>query len=57
MKLEQCGYCGRYFYGGSYATEEEVNEHFSDEDYEKPALGYCPNARQEHFEQNPEVSS
>ena len=48
MKVEQCGFCGRYFRGLEYLSPEEVNDYFRDDDYEKPPLGYCPNAQQEN---------
>jgi hypothetical protein len=52
-KLERCGFCGRYFIGERYLTSEELDK-ISQEELDKTSLGYCPNARQEDYEQNPE---
>jgi hypothetical protein len=52
MIVEQCGFCGRYFRGLEYLTEEELRDYFSCDDYEKPKLGYCPNAIREAEEQD-----
>ena len=43
-ELERCGFCGRFCKGEEYVDE------VSDE----VPLGYCPNAKQEDYEQNPE---
>lgn len=49
--LERCGYCGAFFRGTEYLTAEEVKT--TDlTTLETAPLGYCPNAMQEHYEQN-----
>jgi hypothetical protein len=52
-KIEMCGFCGRYFRGNEYLTTEELNK-ISKEELDNAPLGYCPEAQQEDFEQNPE---
>lgn len=50
--LQRCGYCGRYYAGADYIYSEQIGN-FSAKELDEAPLGYCPNAEQEHFEQNP----
>ena len=52
-KLERCGFCGSFFRGIDYLTTEEV-EAIDAEKLDAVPLGYCPNAQEEHYKQNPE---
>ena len=52
-KIERCGFCGRYLKNGEYMTQDEV-EAIDAEKLDGVPLGYCPNAQQEDYEQNPE---
>jgi hypothetical protein len=54
MKIERCGYCGRHIKDGEYMSAEEEDALDVDLMMRAP-LGYCPNAQQEHCEQNPET--
>lgn len=45
-KLERCGFCGSFFRGVEYLTEDEVKS-ISEEELSKVSLGYCPNANYE----------
>lgn len=51
--LERCGYCGSYFRGLDYLSADDLSFITAQELDEAP-LGYCPNAQQEHYEQNPD---
>lgn len=55
--LERCGYCGSYFKGVGYLTTEQLEiceKELGEFLFANVPLGYCPNAMQEHYEQNPE---
>lgn len=49
IQLFRCGYCGRFYAGIDYV---DCNLFSEKEQLEAP-FGYCPNAQQEHYEQNP----
>lgn len=51
-KLERCGYCGVYVRGDQILYSDELNT-LSEKELAEAPLGYCPNAMQEHYEQNP----
>lgn len=51
--MERCGFCGRYFIGNEYVPEEELKK-YTTEQLNNAPLGYCPEAKQEDFEQNPQ---
>jgi hypothetical protein len=51
--LERCGFCGRYFIENEYIPIEQLNQ-FTEKELSEAPLGYCPEAQQEDFEQNPE---
>jgi len=53
-KLERCGFCGRYFRGLHYLSQEELEKEPKNISIESIKLGYCPNAQQEHQEQDPQ---
>lgn len=57
MKILRCGFCGAYIVkemaNVRYLSQEEV-EAIDAEKLDGVPLGYCPNAQQEHYEQNPE---
>lgn len=46
MKIERCGFCGRFFQGKNYLTSEELNKMNQDE-LNKAPIGYCPEANYE----------
>lgn len=48
--VQRCGFCGRYFLGLNYLSEDEVKTllHYGEE----IPLGYCPNAIREAEEQD-----
>jgi len=48
--IERCGYCGVYMLNGVEVDHREL----SLEEQNNFILGYCSNAKQEHYEQNPE---
>lgn len=50
--IERCGFCGSYVKGGEYMTLEECKEADAQGELDGVPLGYCPNAQQEHYEQN-----
>ena len=49
-KIERCGYCGVYMVDGVEVHHEELTK----EEQDNYTLGYCSNAEQEHYEQNPQ---
>ena len=51
-KLERCGFCGRWFTGDKFIDLEGIKER-SDAELNSAPLGYCPEAQQEDYEQNP----
>ena len=53
-KVERCGFCGRYFIGVNYLDEYDLEDVAMKSLVENAPLGYCPNAQQEDYEQNPE---
>ena len=55
-KLERCGFCGVYFRGSENLTDEEIKK-LSEKELNEAPLGYCSNANQENYEQNPEMFS
>ncbi|MEK6879273.1 MAG: hypothetical protein AABY22_06665 [Nanoarchaeota archaeon] len=54
MKIERCGFCGRFFRGVEYVSDEELDTLKRDKDVnffvlydhdgKKIELGYCPEA-------------
>ena len=53
QKLERCGFCGLFFRGNGYILAEELKS-IPKEELSKAPLGYCPNAQEEDYQQNPE---
>lgn len=51
-QIKRCGYCGRYFIGSEFVSLEDMS--VIEDNEEEITLGYCPNAQQEHYEQNHE---
>ena len=51
-KLERCGFCGAFFVGNEYLNAEQLNS-FPKNALDNIPLGYCANAQQEDYEQNP----
>ena len=57
MKIEQCGFCGRFFRGTEFVTDTELDTlkreidkgliKLYDEEGKKIDLGYCPEANAE----------
>ena len=52
MKIERCGFCGRFFRGAEYLSAEELNK-TKEEVLNKVLHGYCPNAEGEQEETEP----
>lgn len=52
-RIERCGYCGQFFRENEYLTTDELNK-TKQEILDSAPLGYCPNAQQEHADQNNE---
>jgi hypothetical protein len=53
QKLEKCGFCGSYFIGNHILTVNERKQLKQDK-LNNALLGYCPNAQEEDYQQNPE---